>query len=299
MTVALTDIDLDAPRRFARREMAPGLLGNDALLISRELKRRPHIDAHVIVFANEKGGVGKSTLAFHTVVALGNAGHNVAVFDLDSRQQTLSRALENREGTSRRLKIELPQPRYVTVNQQTGAMLAQEIARVGSAAEYIIIDVAGHDSPFARRAIAMADTLITPINNSFVDLDLLGRYDPFTMKLKSFGPFARLVQELREARDHENQPPFDWLVMPNRTSSVRSHNQTKIDEALSDLAPKAGFRLASGLGERVAYRDLFLMGLTMLDLKFIPEFAKAAPTAKSEIKQLIAELKLPVLVDRF
>jgi chromosome partitioning protein len=272
------------------------MIGNDAMIISRELKGRPNIDAHVIVFANEKGGVGKSTAAFHTAIALCNAGNNVAAIDLDSRQQSLSRALENREGTGRRLKINLPQPRHATVNQPAPAMLAHEIARIGGGADFIVIDVAGHDSPLARRAIAMADTLVTPINNSFVDIDLLGRYDAVTHKLKSFGPFARLVQDLREVRDHSRQPPFDWIVMPNRTRHLPSHNQTRISNALTDLAPKAGFRIAAGLGERVAYRDLFLLGLTLLDLKFIPAFAKAAPVAKSEIAQMIAELKLPVFV---
>jgi chromosome partitioning protein len=294
--MAIKDLGQETQRRFARRELAPDLIGNDAMIISRELKSRPNVDAHVIVFANEKGGVGKSTAAFHTSVALCNAGHIVAAIDLDSRQQSLSRAFENREGTGRRLKIDLPQARYATVNQPAPAMLAHEIARIGGGADFIVIDAAGHDSPLARRAIAMADTLVTPINNSFVDIDLLGRYDAITNKLKSFGPFARLVQDLREVRDHQRQPPFDWIVMPNRTRHLHSHNQNRIADALADLAPKAGFRIIAGLGERVAYRDLFLMGLTLLDLKFIPQFAKAVPVAKAEIAQMIAELKLPVVV---
>ncbi len=294
MTIAIKDLGKEKRRLFAGRELAPELLGNDAIIISRELKGRPAIDSHVIVFANEKGGVGKSTAAFHTCIALCNAGNNVAAIDLDSRQQSLSRALENREGTARRLKITLPQPAHATVNQPSPAMLAQEIARIGGGADFIIIDVAGHDSPIARRAIAMADTLVTPINNSFVDIDVLGRYDAVTNKLKNFGPFARLVQELREVRDHQRKPPFDWIVMPNRTRHLNSNNMTNIANALIDLAPKAGFRLAAGLGERVAYRDLFLMGLTLLDLKYIPEFSKAAPVAKAEITQMISELRLPI-----
>ena len=296
MTLTVKDKPGAQPRLFARRELGPDLIGDAALVISRELKSRPNIDAHIIVFANEKGGVGKSTAAFHTSIALCNAGHNVAGIDLDSRQQSLSRALENREGTRRRLKIPLPLPRYTMVTLQSAAIMAQEIARIGGDADFIVIDVAGHDSPLARRAIAMADTLVTPINNSFVDIDLLGRYDPVTHKLKSFGPFARLVQELREVRDHQRQPPFDWIVMPNRTRHLPSHNQVSIASALSDLGPKAGFRLAAGLGERLVYRDLFLMGLTLLDLKYIPEFAKAAPVAKAEIMQMIAELRLPIFV---
>ncbi len=278
---------------FSKGGLAPDLLADNALIISRELKQRPRVNGHVIVFANEKGGVGKSTVAFHTIVALCNEGHSVSALDLDSRQQTLSHALENREGTSRRLNVKLPQPNRVTIKNQTGAELAQEIARIGGNSDFIIIDVAGHDTPMARRAIAMADTLVTPINNSFVDIDLLGRYDPFTLKLKSFGHFATLVRELREVREYQNRPPTDWIVLQNRLRSTNSQNQSRIAEALEDLAPKAGFRLAQGLGERVAYRDLFLLGLTLFDMRFLPEFAKTRGVAKIELAQLIADLKLP------
>ena len=284
------------PRLFAKGGLAPEMLRDDALMISRELKKRPNINSHVIVFANEKGGVGKSTVAFHTTIALCNAGYKVSALDLDSRQQTLARALENREGTSRRLKIDLPQASHVTVDNQTSAALSHEVARIGGNSDFIIIDVAGHDSPVARRAIAMADTLVTPINNSFVDVDLLGRYDPLTMKLKNFGHFARLVRELREVREYHHRPPTDWIVLQNRLRHTNSQNQARIAEALEDLAPKAGFRLGQGLGERVAYRDLFLMGLTLFDMSYIPQFAKARPIAKTELANMLADLKLPATV---
>lgn len=199
---------------LADEPLAPS--GDCALVMSRELKARPQSRGHVTVFANEKGGVGKSTFAFHTCMALCNAGFKVAAIDLDHRQQTLNRALENREGTARRLKIELPRPKNVTLRHQTGASLNQEIARIGSDADYILIDAPGHDSPMARLAIAMADTLVTPVNGSFVDLDLLGQFDPVSMKLKRFGNFYKLVQEMREVRDYQGNPPVDWVVTQNR-----------------------------------------------------------------------------------
>jgi chromosome partitioning protein len=273
-------------------EFAPQQLGDESLIISRELNSRAETSAHMITFANEKGGVGKSTIAFHCCVALCNAGYRVAVIDLDYRQQSMARALENREGTARRLKIDLPSPKYIALNQQSGALLNQEIARIGWDAEYVVIDVAGHDSPVGRHAIAMADTLVTPVNNSFVDIDLLGQFDPTTMQLKRFGSFARLVQELREVRDHRGKPPVDWVVVQNRLRRLGSHNEHRVADALAELSTKAGFRLAPGLGERVAYRELFLLGLTLFDLKYIPDFARAQPAAKAEMSELIAELRL-------
>lgn len=294
MATALSKAEVIEPSWLLNGE-TPTLGGDCAHVMSRELKARPQSRGHVTVFANEKGGVGKSTFAFHSCMALCNAGHKVAAIDLDHRQQTLSRALENREGTARRLKIDLPRPKHVTLGHQTGASLAQEIARIGWDADYIVIDAPGHDSPMARLAIAMADTLVTPVNSSFVDLDLLGQFDSITMKLKRFGNFSRLVQEMREVRDYQERPPVDWVVAQNRQRKTGSHNQSRVQQALVELAPKAGFRLTEGLGERVAYRELFLLGMTVFDLKFIPEFARAQPEARAEMEKMVEGLRLPTI----
>lgn len=283
------------PGWLLNHKTSQGFGGGHLRVMSRELKSRPQAKGHVIVFANEKGGVGKSTFAFHSGMALCHAGHKVAAIDLDSRQQTLTRALENREGTARRLEIELPRPQNVTLRHQTGASLNQEIARIGSDADYILIDAPGHDSPMARLAIAMADTLVTPVNSSFVDLDLLGQFDPVTMKLKRFGNFSKLVQEMREVRDYQGNAPVDWIVAQNRQRKMGTTNQSRVKQALNELASKAGFRLIDGLGERVVYRELFLLGMTIFDLKFIPDFARSQPAARTEVNKMMAGLRLPAL----
>ena len=58
--------------------------------------------AHVIVLGNEKGGSGKSTTALHIAVALLKAGQRVATIDLDSRQQSFTRYIANRQAWARR-----------------------------------------------------------------------------------------------------------------------------------------------------------------------------------------------------
>ena len=141
-------------------------------------------NTHVIVFANEKGGTGKSTTAVHTAVALTSTGHTVAAIDLDTRQKTMTRYLDNREATARRRQIDLPSPRHVTLDLMTPAGLDQEMARVGSGADFIVIDTPGRDDPVSRAAIARADTIVTPINDSFVDLDLIGQVDAETFRVK-------------------------------------------------------------------------------------------------------------------
>ena len=65
---------------------------------------------HRIVFANEKGGTGKSTTAVHVAVALAYQGAKVAALDLDTRQKTFFRYCENRSETQRRRNVQLPGP---------------------------------------------------------------------------------------------------------------------------------------------------------------------------------------------
>ena len=150
--------------------------GEHPRIVVADIAARPRTNARIITVANEKGGVGKSTVAFHLAVALADCGHKVLAIDLDRRQQTLSRTLTNRGGTAKRLGVRLPLPRHVLLQQPSGAQLCQEIARAGWDCDYVVIDAAGHDLPIARRAIALADLLVSPVNSSFVDLDLLGRF---------------------------------------------------------------------------------------------------------------------------
>ncbi len=250
-------------------------------------------NAHVVVFANEKGGVGKSTAAFHTCISLVNEGARVLAVDLDPRQRSLACALENREGTARRLGIRLPQPRYSVLTHQTDAGLHQEIARIGSGCDFIIIDVAGHDSAIARHAIVMADTLVTPVNNSFVDLDVLGRIDPLNFRFKGLGCFTRLVHDLTENRARRGKLSLDWVVLQNRIRHLGARNEHDVAVALQKIATKAGFRVSDGLSERVVYRELFPYGLTLFDLKWLPDMGRVNKVAKDELDHLITGLRLP------
>jgi chromosome partitioning protein len=259
-------------------------------VVVADIVARPRGPARIITVANEKGGVGKSTLAFHLAVALADTGHKVLAVDLDRRQQSLSRALTARGGTAKRLGVRLPLPRALLLQQASGAQLCQELARAGWDCDYVVIDAPGHDSPITRRAIAMADKLVSPVNSSFVDLELFGRFHPVTHKLTGPGCFSALVSELRAARADAGMAPLDWLVMLNRKRRETSHNQDRIETALQRLAQRMDFRLGSGLHERVAYRELVLLGLTQLDLHRIPDLARTKTVAAGEVLQLLDDL---------
>lgn len=248
---------------------------------------------HIIVFANEKGGVGKSTSAFHTTIALCNAGERVAALDVDLRQLTLHRALWARQESEREFGVNLPGPEQIMLVQQNENELEEKLRMARIHNSFIVIDVGGHDSPIARKAIFMADTIVTPVNDSFIDLDMLGRIDPRTGELKTLGNFARLVEHLKEPGLVLRPKPLDWVVMQNRSRNFATKNERKVMDALQKIAPVAGFRLVPGLRERVTYRELFPMGLTLFDLDAIPELGRLQPKAREEIWAMLRALDLP------
>lgn len=287
-----------SPLRGFRQAFDGGIEGECPRVVIADIAQRPRPQARVITVANEKGGVGKSTVAFHLAVALAARGLHVAAIDLDRRQQSLSRMLTVREGSARRLGVRLPQPRHLVLSQHSGAMLCQEIARIGWDCDVVVIDVPGQDSPIARRAMALADTLVTPINASFVDLDLIARFHPVDNRLLGPGCFAETVMDLRDARAEAGLAPLDWLVVPNRKRPEKSRNRTQVESALVRSAERFGFRLGEGLSETVAFRELVQLGLTHFDLGRIPQFAHRKPGALAELARLLGEIDTGVAVQR-
>ena len=248
---------------------------------------------HFIVFANEKGGTGKSTTAVHTAVALAATGHSVAALDLDSRQRTMTRYLENRDATMRRLNVPLPQARYNVLEDQSHEALEAAIQELGAEADVIVIDTPGRDDPIARAAILKADTLVTPMNDSFVDLDLIGQVHPENYKITRPSFYAELIWNSRTQRAKNTGRSVDWVVLRNRLQHIESHNLRRVGAALDELARRVGFRVIPGLGERVIYRELFPKGLTLLDIKQIGEVGLGHITARQELREMIAGLGIP------
>ena len=248
---------------------------------------------HFIVFANEKGGTGKSTTAVHTAVALAAAGRSVAAIDLDTRQRTLGRYLDNRAATIRRSDLDLPMPLYETFDPAKNDDLDGQIDRLAAGADILVVDTPGRDDPFARAAMLRADTLVTPINDSFVDLDLIGEVDAETYKIRRPSFYAELVWRSRTQRAKTHGATVDWVVLRNRLQYVEAKNMRRVGEALADLARRVGFRIIPGLGERVIYRELFPKGLTLLDLPQLGNVGLSHIAARQELREMVAGLGLP------
>jgi chromosome partitioning protein len=250
--------------------------------------------AHRIIFANEKGGSGKSTSAVHTAVALAAKGHRVAALDLDTRQRTLGRYLDNRVALAQRDGLTLPMPVYDTFDPARGVPIEDRMNQLADASEFLIVDTPGRDDDHVRAAIAAADTLVTPINDSFVDLDLIGQVDPDNYKVKRPSFYAELVWDARKVRAKSDGGTVDWVVLRNRLQHLEARNMRRVAAALTELSKRVGFRVIPGLSERVIYRELFPKGLTLLDLAAIGEDAGLAHVAaRGELRELIAGLELP------
>jgi chromosome partitioning protein len=257
--------------------------------------------AHVLVIGNEKGGSGKSTTAMHIVVSLMQDGAHVATVDLDARQGTFTRYVENRAAYAQRKGLDLPVPMHAAV--QASGDAADEKARFEAAlepavlgADYVVIDTPGSDTHLSRLAHTWADTLLTPLNDSFIDLDLLARIDPDTLKIVRPSIYAEAVWKQRQIRSMQGAKPVDWIVMRNRLSSLAARNKRDMASVIDALAKRIGFRVAAGLSERVIYRELFLSGLTLLDLKRGsggPSLTMSHVAARQEVRDLVAALNLP------
>jgi chromosome partitioning protein len=249
---------------------------------------------HFVIFANEKGGTGKSTTAVHSAVALQAAGRKVAALDLDTRQRTMARYLENREATIRRTGRELPMPHFETFDADKGEDIDAALDRLGAEFEIVVVDTPGRDHPDARRAMLRADTMVTPINDSFVDLDLIGQVDAETYKVRRPSFYAELVWNSRTERAKTTGASVDWVLLRNRLQYVEAHNMRRVGQALDELSRRVGFRVIPGLSERVIYRELFPSGLTLLDLKEIGSSAGLSHiAARQELREMIAGFGLP------
>lgn len=262
---------------------------------------------HIIVLGNEKGGSGKSTTAMHVTIACMKMGHSVGVLDLDGRQRTLSRYLENRVEFCERhgLNLSVPQfaaltpldePNRTIADEKERVLLDKALAEIGNNKDVVVIDCPGANSNLGRLGHLLADTLITPINDSFVDFDLLAKVDPDTLKVRRPAFYAEMVWNARQQRAASGGTPIDWIVMRNRLSHLNAKNKEKVDRALKDLSRRVGFRYVSGLGERVIYREMFVNGLTLLDLRDTTQggpMTMSHVAARQELRDLMANLKLP------
>ncbi len=259
--------------------------------------------AHIIVLGNEKGGSGKSTTAMHVCIGLLRLGYRVGTIDLDARQGTFTRYMANRFEYIARNKLAMPSPVHFPIEkskaptveeqeQQDHDFFMMAIDELTHATDFIVIDTPGSDTYLGQLAHSYADTLITPMNDSFIDLDVLARIDSGTQAVKGPSIYTKMVTEQREKKKSRDGHNLDWIVMRNRLSSLDARNKREVGELLEQISELYGFRLAPGFGERVIFRELFLKGMTLLDMKEDPEhkMTMSAISARQEVRELLRSI---------
>jgi chromosome partitioning protein len=262
--------------------------------------------AHVMVVANEKGGSGKSTLSIHLAVSLLKAGYRVATIDLDVRQRTLTRFFENRASWAKTAPWKVELPRHFAPDRGESADVAENeslefgafaeaIGEVEHEYEFVVIDTPASDSYLMRLAHSLADTLISPMNDSFIDMDVLSRVHHDRSQRGRVSQYAELVLEARRKRRLVDNGLIDWVLVRNRIASLQTNNARQVDHALRLLARELQFRVAEGLHDRVIFRELFPLGLTALDALENANHAltPSQQTARREIGKLLDDLRLP------
>lgn len=257
--------------------------------------------ARIIVLGNEKGGTGKSTLAMHIIVGLLSKGKKVAVIDLDARQKSVARYLQNREAFMATGGTKVAMPEFKVIAQSEASLtkdretedqqnLQEGLNSFNEQVDFIVIDCPGNDTYLSRLAHALADTLVTPLNDSFIDLDLLGEVSATNFQIKKLSFYTEMVWNSRKYRSASGKPPMDWIVVRTRLASLDSRNNKRVHAALESLQKRILFRYVPGLYERVIYKELFPSGLTILDLEKVNSMSHVA--ARQEVRSLVDSLNL-------
>ncbi len=259
---------------------------------------------YVIVLGNEKGGTGKSTVSMHLITSLLRDGYTVGSVDVDARQGTLTRYVENRSLRKAAKEQDLPLPVHKPLfksdlvdRHEAEADEAARFEGVMTALkdmDYIVIDTPGSDSYLSRLAHSFADTLITPLNDSFIDLDMLVRLNADSLDILKPSTYSEMVWEQKKQKAIRCGGSIDWIVLRNRLSSLNSRNKEEMEKVLTALAKRIGFRSLPGFGERVIFRELFLSGLTLLDMRENNmTMSMSHVAAKQELASLMQMIQLP------
>lgn len=266
--------------------------------------------AHVLVVGNEKGGSGKTTISMHLLVSLLKLGFSVGSMDLDSRQQSLSRYIENRKLAVKIRNVALLLPEHVTLSrsdnkdinaaEQEDEEIFLKTMSQFSNKDFIVIDTPGSDAFLSRLAHSYADTIITPMNDSFIDVDLLGNIGAETLDSTKPGIYSAMVWEQKLKSASRSKKEIKWIVVRNRLSALDAKNKRNIDVALTKLSRRFGFKIAPGFGDRVVFKELFLHGLTLHDANNAPEIrlTTSVIAARQELREFIKALEIAEIFEK-
>lgn len=260
---------------------------------------------YIFVIGNEKGGAGKTTLSIHLIVGLLDKGYRVASIDADSRQHSLTsyinnRILYNQNNPSRQVQMPLHfhlqlNPGAVSTEQEKPERehFEDSLNKAGDYADYIVIDTPGSYTNFSRLAHSYADKVITPINDSFIDIDVMAKINSDNLNMSQPSIYSQMLWEQKMERAARDKGSIDWVVVRNRLSNLDAHNKRNVADALEGLSKRISFKVVPGFSERVIFRELFPVGLTLFDLKganFHKSFSMSHVAARQELRDFFTAI---------
>jgi len=267
---------------------------------------------YVIVIGNEKGGAGKTTTSVHLIIYLLNLGFKVSSIDVDVRQQSLTRYLENRKITKEKRQTDIFLPNHFVAVESSLPSVAERSTeesrsfveiynQAAKDTDFIIIDTPGTNSNLSTIAHSFADTIITPINDSFLDLDILAQVDPDKMDVAKLSHYSQVIWQQKMLKAKNMGGELSWVIVRNRLGTTDAINKRNMSIVLEKLSKRIGFKVAKGFSERVIFRELFLHGLTLLDLgknKLNINVTLSHVAAKQELREFLKSLQIKSIEER-
>lgn len=236
-----------------------------------------------VCFISHKGGVGKTTLAASVATAAQDIGWRVGLLDLDGPTYGLSRFVKLRAaaglaGPCMVAPLSFPIARTPT-SREAGEAIGDRVAQARAmGVELLVIDLEAVSTALWLKAAAclVADHIVTPVGDSPLDIEAVA-------PIEGLGDLTQFIHAAGSRRP-------DWVVARTRTAHLRTRLGDAIGRQLHAGAAAGGYRMVDGLGDRVAYREMFRTGLTPLDSAADRPMTMSLLAARGEMRRLGAEL---------
>lgn len=256
--------------------------------------------SYVFTIGNIKGGAGKTTVCMHLITMLMKQGIKVASIDTDCYQHSLTSYIKNREKYNEKNKAKLLLPIHFLIEinnkikqEEEKIIFEDTLAKAKDLAQIVIIDTPGNFCNISSIAHSYADTIITPINDSFLDLNLLVETDPSSLKINKMSIYTQMVWQQKLQRAQRNKEEINWIILRNRLSTLNAKNKKALSKVINKFAKKIGCKIAPGFTERVIYKELFLTGMTLIDLDSKKSsFSLSHIAARQEMRSFLNFLKI-------